>query len=97
MQEQVFINCVPEDLPWVGEVKKRLELAGLSFCVPPAALDPVTQNELVEKIRAIAVEHGCMLCILSNRAVTNSLFISNIHSSHGCSSFLARKGNARRK
>jgi hypothetical protein len=78
MQEQVFINCVPEDLPFVEEIKKRLELAGLSFYVPTASLDPVTQNELVEKIKSIAPAQGCMLCILSNRAVSNSLFISNI-------------------
>jgi len=78
MQEQVFINCVPEDLPLLEGIKKRLELAGLPVYVPPAALDPVIQNEMVEKIKGIAAVHGCMLCILSNRAVTNSLFISNI-------------------
>ena len=78
MQEQVFINCVPEDLPFVVEIKKRLELAGLSFYVPPASLDPVTQKGLVDKIKSIAASQGCMLCILSNQAVSNSLFISNI-------------------
>ena len=78
MQEQVFINCVPEDFPLAEEIKKRLELAGLPYYVPPANLDPVTQNEMVEKIKGIATAHGCMLCILSNKAVSNSLFISNI-------------------
>jgi hypothetical protein len=78
MQEQVFINCVPEDLPFVVEIKKRVELADLSFYVPPASLDPVTQKGLVEKIKSIAASQGCMLCILSNRAVSNSFFISNI-------------------
>ena len=78
MQEQVFINYAPEDFPLAEEIIKRLELAGLPYYIPPTLLDPVTQNEMVEKIKSIATAHGCMLCILSNRAIKNSLFISNI-------------------
>jgi hypothetical protein len=78
MQEQIFINCASDDLPFVEEIKKRLDLAGLSFYVPPANQDPITQNEMVEKIKSIASAHGCMLNVLSNKAVANSLFISNI-------------------
>jgi hypothetical protein len=78
MQEQVFINYAPEDFPLLDEIKKRLELASLPCYIPPPALDPVSQNEMVEKIKTIASSHGCMLSILSNQAVSNSVFISNI-------------------
>ena len=33
---------------------------------------------MVEKIKGIAAGHGCMVCILSQKAVSDSLFISNI-------------------
>jgi hypothetical protein len=78
MPEQVFINCLVEDLPHSEEIKSRLETAGIPYYVPPVQLTPVIQNEIVDKIRGIAVVHGCMVCILSNRAIANSLFISNI-------------------
>jgi hypothetical protein len=78
MPEQVFINCLPEELPLLEGIEKRLELAGLSCYIPPAHPTPELQQELVEKISSIAAAHGCMVCILSNRAVSNSLFLSNI-------------------
>jgi hypothetical protein len=78
MLEQIFINFVPEDFPHLEEIKKRLELAGLRYYLPPADDNPVNQHAIVEKIKEIAGSHGCMLCILSNQAVSNSLFIGNI-------------------
>jgi hypothetical protein len=78
MTEHIFINFIPDDLPFVEQIKKRLELAGLEYTTPPAKLDPLTQNEMVEKIKSIAASHGCMLSIISNKAVSNSIFISNI-------------------
>jgi hypothetical protein len=78
MPEQVFINCMPEDFPLVEEIKKRLELAGLSYYVAPQTLNAIIQNEIVEKIRNIATTQGCMLCLLSNWAIADSAFVSNI-------------------
>ncbi len=78
MQQLVFINCMPEDLHLVEGIEKRLELADISFYVPPANLNPMMQKEMVETIRNIAIAHGGMLCILSKKALLNSPFISNI-------------------
>lgn len=78
MQEEIFINCVAEDLPYTEEIKKRLEIAGLSYNVQTAQLNPALQEEMVERIKSIAAAHGCMVCILSQKAISNSLFISNI-------------------
>jgi len=78
MPEHVFINCVPEDNQIAEEIEARLEQAGISYYRVPASLSPAGQKELVEKIQSIAAEHGCMVCILSNRALADSLFISNI-------------------
>jgi hypothetical protein len=78
MLEQVLINCLAEDLPKVEEIKKRLEMAGILYYVQPAQLSPGIQKEMVEKIQAIAAGHGCMVCILSNKSVSDALFVSNI-------------------
>ena len=53
MQEQIFINCLPEDLPYVEGIKQRLEVAGLAYYVQPAQLTPALQAEMVEKIKNI--------------------------------------------
>jgi hypothetical protein len=37
--EQVFLNCVEQDLHWVEDVKKRLETAGIPYYVQPAQFD----------------------------------------------------------
>jgi len=78
MPEQVFINCVPEDIPLARGIEERLELAGISYYTAPASLSPAIQKEMVEKIQGIAAGSGCMVCILSQKAVVDSLFISNI-------------------
>ena len=78
MPEQIFINCMAEDLPQAEELVKRLEIAGLSYYLQPAQLNPMLQQELVEKIKSVATTNGCMVCILSRNAIANSLFISNI-------------------
>jgi len=78
MLEQVFINCVLEDTPIAEEIEKRLDLVGISFYVAPTSSSPAVEKELVEKIQAIAAGNGCMVCILSQKAIVNSLFISNI-------------------
>jgi hypothetical protein len=78
VEEQIFINCVPEDLSHAEEIKRRLEIAGLLYYTPPVKLNPALQVDMVEKIRGIAVRHGCMICILSQNALSNSIFISNI-------------------
>ena len=78
MQEQVFINCVAEDIPHIKEIEERLELAGIAFTVSPARLTPALQKETVEKIQAIAAGQGGMLCVLSQNALVDSAFISNI-------------------
>jgi len=79
MPEQVFINCAPEDSQIAEEIEKRLELAGIFFYAAPVRVNPVIQKEMVEKIRDIAAGQGCMVCIISQKAVTDSLFVSNIH------------------
>ncbi len=78
MQEVVFINCMAEDSPHLEVIKERLDVAGLPYYIQPAQLNPVLQEQMVEKIRSISAAHGCMVCILSRKAVSNSLFISNI-------------------
>lgn len=78
MREEIFINCIVEDLPVVEEIEKRLEIAGLSYYVESAQLTAVLQQEMVEKIKSVAEAHGCMVCILSQKAISDSLFISNI-------------------
>ncbi|HVM71494.1 MAG TPA: hypothetical protein VMT91_07020 [Anaerolineales bacterium] len=78
MLEAVFINCIAEDLPIAEGLMERLQLAGVACFIQPARVDPLIQVELVEKIKAIAAAHGCMVNILSNQAVSNSQFISNI-------------------
>jgi len=78
MPEQVFLNCLPEDNPLAKGIDERLKQAGISFYAAPASLSPAIQKEMVEKIQSIGAAHGCMVCILSQKAISNSLFISNI-------------------
>ena len=78
MPEQVFINCIPEDRQVAEEIEKRLEVAGIPYFVQPAQPGPAVQKEAVEKIQAIAASKGGMLCILTQKAISDSLFISNI-------------------
>ena len=78
MPDQVFINCLPDDKPIADEIEKRLKLTGISYYTSPAEPDPNLQKEMVEKIQEIAATKGCMVCIITQKAVTNSLFISNI-------------------
>jgi hypothetical protein len=78
MPEQVFLNCLPEDIPLAKGIDERLKQAGISFYAAPASLSPAIQKEMVEKIQSIGAAHGCMVCILSQKAISNSLFISNI-------------------
>ena len=78
MPEKAIINCMTAEAGLAEEVKRRLELAGIQVYFPPAALTARLQADLVEKIQTIAAGQGCMLCLLSNQAIDNSLFMSNI-------------------
>lgn len=78
MTEKVFINYVPDDIDVARSVKKQLEQVGISCYLPPTETNPVVNLEIVEKIKQIGGDQGCMLFIFSEKASASSVFISNI-------------------
>ena len=78
MLGELYINCLLEDLPRLEALLRRLELAQVAVHLPASELSPQTQAGMVETIRQVAASGGGMVCVLTGRAMQDSLFISNI-------------------
>lgn len=74
----VFLNFIPEDQAIAEQIHDALNAAHIPVYVPPQNTAKDTILEITSQIEALAKNEGIMLVILSQRAIHNSLFISNI-------------------
>lgn len=74
----LFINCMSQDQPRFEPLRLRLLQAGIPFHLPPPVTSPQVQQEVVETIRQTAISGGGMVCLLSQAALADPAYISNI-------------------
>jgi hypothetical protein len=77
-KKTIFINCAPDDHAIGEKIQEELQANGFS-CYYPNDDDTVAQTfSLVEKLDEISHSGGIMVAILSESALENARFISNV-------------------
>jgi len=74
----VFLNYVPEDQTIAERIRTALNAAQIPVYVPPQNTGKDAILEITSQIETLAKNEGIMLVILSQHAIRDSLFISNI-------------------